>query len=304
VTSCEKCHPGATARFASTPVHVVAAPKAPTIGDRVQYWVRIIYYILIPLVIGFMLFHNVIDYLKKIRSHYAKWKAKGTYLRMSLNERIQHIVLTVTFIILALSGFALRFHWELPFIGGEFNQTLRFYVHRIAGTAFIAYFLYHILWLPLSGRGRGFVRDMIPGFKDLRDLVGILAYNLGVGKKKPEFARFTYVEKMEYWALIWGALLMIATGLILWFEKEATAIFPPWIINVATLIHYYEAILATLAIIVWHFYAVFFNPDIAPMSMTWLSGTLTDEILKEEHQLEWKKWRASQESRKDGPGSG
>jgi cytochrome b subunit of formate dehydrogenase len=298
VATCSQCHPGATPRFASTPIHV-SAVKTPTIGSRIQHWVRIFYWVLIPLVIGFMLFHNITDYLKKVRIHYDKWKAEGNYLRMSLNERLQHFVLIVAFSLLVLSGFSLSFQWQIPFIGGEFAQKLRFYVHRIAAVIFMAYFLYHLLWVPLTKRGRGIIRDLIPHKSDLRDLIGALRYNLGLARTKPGFGRFSYMEKMEYWAMIWGGALMIITGSILWFKKEATAIFPPWFFTVANIIHYYEALLATLAVFVWHFYSVMGNPDISPMAMHWLTGRLPEDVLKEEYRLEWERWKASQQAQQD-----
>jgi cytochrome b subunit of formate dehydrogenase/uncharacterized protein YlaI len=278
VKTCGKCHIGATKRFVTIPVHSSPSIHSPVNGERVQYWVRAIYFVLIPLVIGFMLFHNILDYFKKIRRHYIVCKDSAKYMRMSLNERIQHIVIIVTFVILALTGFSLKFHWGLPFFGGELNQKMRFYIHRVAGAIFIFYFTYHFLWLIFFKGGRRWIKDMIPRFSDLRHLSGNLIYNLGLKKIRLEpQGRFSYIEKIEYWAFIWGANLMIFTGLILWFEKEAVAILPPWVFNGANIIHYYEAILATFSLLVWHLYWVIINPDVAPMAMQWLTGRVPNK---------------------------
>jgi cytochrome b subunit of formate dehydrogenase len=278
--TCGMCHSGATDRFASIPVHTSPSVQGFTTADHIQYWVRLFYLVLIPTILGFMLFHNGIDYLKKIRVRYSQWRRAGGHLRMTRDERIQHAVLMVTFTILVLSGFALTFHWGLPFLEGDLNQKLRYWVHRAAALCFMAYMLYHFVWLLATGRGRGWLRDMIPSFRDLRDLWRTLLYNLGLASTKPRFGRFSYVEKMEYGALLWGSALMILTGLILWFKREATAVIPPWGFNVANVIHYYEAVLAALAIVVWHFYAVVFNPDVAPMAMHWITGTVPEGVLE------------------------
>jgi cytochrome b subunit of formate dehydrogenase len=133
---------------------------------------------------------------------------------------------------------------------------------------------------------------MLPNLKDAYDMVYMMAYNLGLWPSKPEFERFTYVEKMEYLAMVWGTAVMVATGLILWFEEPFLRILPLWAVDVANIIHYMEAILATLAIIIWHFYSVLFNPDVAPMATHWLTGKLTAEEMEHEHGLEWERVQA------------
>jgi cytochrome b subunit of formate dehydrogenase len=103
---------------------------------------------------------------------------------------------------------------------------------------------------------------------------------------KPKFARFSYAEKAEYWALIWGTLVMAVTGAILWFDNTFLGLLTKLWWDVARTVHYYEAWLATLSIIVWHFYFVIFNPDIYPINLAFWKGTLTEEEMEEEHPLE------------------
>ncbi len=91
--------------------------------------------------------------------------------------------------------------------------------------------------------------------------------NLGISKDKPKLDRFSYVEKAEYWALVWGTIVMSLTGLLMWFYIDYIGVFSKLEWDIARTIHYYEAWLAFLAIVVWHFYFVIFNPDIYPMSL-------------------------------------
>ena len=102
----------------------------------------------------------------------------------------------------------------------------------------------------------------------------------GLSKTKPRFDRFSYMEKAEYWALIWGVIVMGATGLMLMFNDFFLANFPYLWLDIATLIHLYEAWLATLAIIVWHFYFVIFNPDVYPLNTALITGTLSEEQME------------------------
>ena len=113
-----------------------------------------------------------------------------------------------------------------------------------------------------------------------------LRYNLGLARERPRFDRFSYVEKMEYFGLVWGSLVMVASGLMLWFEVPFLNRFPAWGLQLATVIHWFEAVLATLFIVVWHFYWTIFNPDVFPMSRAMTSGHLTRGEMEREHPLE------------------
>lgn len=284
--TCGKCHPGIGAGVAQGKVHPQLAQDADTTGEKVQWWVKIIYLMLIPGVLGFMFLHNLLDWLKKVRFHLRLKRLEGQYLRLTLSERIHHIVLMISFSTLAISGFALVFGWKIPGISGELNETIRAYTHRIAALAMVGWAISHSYWLVATKRGRGYVKAMIPRYKDAVDLVEMIAYNLGFISDKPKFERFSYVEKMEYLAMLWGTVVMVITGLVLWFEEIALKLMPLWMVDVANIAHYMEAILATLAIIIWHFYSVLFNPDVKPMAAQWITGTLSEEEMEHEHPLE------------------
>ena len=175
-------------------------------------------------------------------------------------------------------------------------MTIRGVLHRLSGVAIVTLGGYHVLYLLLTERGRGILRDMIPVWKDARDLWETLKNNLFINRpaKEIRMGRFIFRENFEYLGLIWGTLVMTVTGFILWMEVEWLKYFPKWTYDVARAIHFYEAILATLTILVWHFYSVIFNPDVYPMSWAWLNGHLTEHEMKLEHGLELERLKAEQ----------
>ena len=104
-------------------------------------------------------------------------------------------------------------------------------------------------------------------------------------KEKPKIARFGYAEKAEYWAVVWGTIIMGLTGLMIWFKLGVFRFLPRWWLDIALAVHFYEAVLATLAIIVWHFYQVIFDPDVYPVNFAFIDGRVSEEFYKEEHEL-------------------
>jgi cytochrome b subunit of formate dehydrogenase len=221
------------------------------------------------------------------------------YLRMTLNERIQHLNLFINFTILVITGFMLKYpeaFWFSPISGVEMGMTYRGLLHRLSGVLVLTLGGYHILYLLFTERGRGILKDMIPQWKDAKDLWETLKNNLFINRpaKKLKMPRFNFREKLEYLGLIWGTIVMMVTGFILWFKTEWLQFFPMWTWDVARAIHFYEAVLATLTIIVWHFYSVVFNPDVYPMSWAWITGDLTEHEMEEEHGLELEKIKAQE----------
>ena len=286
VVTCGKCHPGATENFARSKVHVDAAATSggAGVGEQVNRWVRRIYLVLIFGTIGFMLAHNLLLFVKKVRARYRA--ADLTVLRMTLSQRAQHVVLAVSFIILAVTGFALKFpdSWIGKMMGS--NEMFRRWSHRIAGVVLLVAGAYHIIYLLTRPEGRQLVKDFLPGSKDLKDVTDNAKYLTGLSEEKAKIGRFGYAEKMEYWAVIWGTIIMGVTGLVIWFKMDVTKFLPRWAVNVALTIHYYEAILACLAIVVWHFYHVIFDPDVYPLNWACWNGKVTRHWQEEEHPLD------------------
>jgi thiosulfate reductase cytochrome b subunit len=163
---------------------------------------------------------------------------------------------------------------------------IRGVVHRIAAVVMVTASIYHLYYILFIPRGKQLIRDLVPVRDDITEAFGVLKYNLGLSKEKPLLGRFSYVEKAEYWALIWGTAVMTITGLILWFDNTFLGILTKLGWDIARTVHFYEAWLATLAIIVWHFYFVLLNPDTYPINLAFWKGTLTEEEMLDEHPRE------------------
>jgi cytochrome b subunit of formate dehydrogenase len=282
--TCGQCHPGATENFAKGNIHVGVGGT----GGVVKYWVEQFYIWLIIVVIGGMVLHNGADYIRKMQALYRErqeWSHPG-YERLNRSERIQHLLTLSSFFALVITGFALKYKWSIPFLSDETNVFLRGDGHRVAAIVMVGTSVYHMFYAIFTERGRDQLARMIPRWQDALDIVAMLKYYMGLSDHKPKFGRYSYVEKAEYLALVWGTIVMVVTGFMLWFENETLKRIPMWGLDVATLIHYYEAILATLAIFVWHLYYVIVNPDFAPMSMTWIDGKLSRHHMEHEHPLE------------------
>lgn len=292
--TCGTCHPGANENFTRGAVHVIATSG----NDRLLYIVSSGYILLIALVIGGMILHNILDFVRKAKRQLMYRRGQlvhhraghRLYLRMSLSERIQHGLLVVSFCTLVLTGFALKFPdawWVAPVRElSPFAFAARGILHRAAAVVMVLSGLYHLYYILAVPRGRQLLRDLSPVPGDLRDAWAVMKYNLGISSHKPMFARFSYIEKSEYWALVWGTIVMGMTGIILWFDNTFLGLLTKLWWDVARTVHYYEAWLATLAIIVWHFYFVIFNPDIYPINLAFWKGTLTEEEMEEEHPQE------------------
>lgn len=294
-STCGKCHPGANENFAQNAVHVVTTTSS---DNDLLYFISNLYIILIVVTIGGMFFHNLIDFWRKANNKLRHRRSGAAhvevghalYLRMSLGERVQHGALALSFITLIVTGFMLRYpdvFWVLSIrsISGTIFE-IRGILHRIAGVVMILASVYHLYYIFFTERGKQLVKDLLPKFQDVKDAIGIAKYNLGLSKNKPMLDRFSYIEKAEYWALVWGTIVMSVTGFILWFDNTFLGLIGKLWWDAARTIHFYEAWLAGLAIVVWHFYFVIFNPDVYPMNLAWFKGTISEEEMAHEHPLE------------------
>ncbi|MBI3297258.1 MAG: hypothetical protein HYZ75_03775 [Elusimicrobia bacterium] len=271
-TACGQCHAGAALRLGTGKVHESLSGSGE--GSRAAGLLRIFYLIAIPLTIGGMLFHNLLDLAHKALTGDRRPMRAEEDPMLSGGERLQHAALAVTFLLLAYSGFALKYTghwWGLPFesLGGE---ALRRLVHRAAAGAFCLVGVYHAAYLLLSAAGKARLSALLPSRRDLRDPFRVLAYNAGLTRRRPALARFSYIEKAEYWALVWGSGVMLATGAVLAFDSLTLRLLPLWVMETASVVHFMEAVLACLAILVWHGYWVAFDPEIYPMNWAWLTG--------------------------------
>jgi cytochrome b subunit of formate dehydrogenase len=213
-----------------------------------------------------------------------------TFERFNRNFRFQHMVMFSSVIILIITGMPIKFpdfilsRFFINLWGGINNSTL---VHRIGALMLVYFMLHHLVYSIFSRDGRRDFVLLIPMPKDLRDAVQNIRYFLGKAKEKPKFGRFSYIEKFDYWAVYWGCIIMIGSGAFLWGESIVLKYLPKFALDIAHEMHSDEALLATLAIVIWHFYNVHFNPDRFPGTLMWWHGRISEHEIKEEHPLEY-----------------
>jgi cytochrome b subunit of formate dehydrogenase len=280
--TCGKCHPGAGTRFAISQVHLTADSASEPAALR---WVRQFYLLLIPVTIGLMLLHNGGDWGRKLIRLRGRVRlapaapprvAHGRgEIRMLPFERVQHALLALSFLTLVWTGFALKYPdqwWARPLLLMEGRYPMRSLIHRVAASVFLAVAVTHAISLMVNRKLREHWKEMLPSVNDPREALSNFAYNLGLGDQPPGRSPHSYIEKAEYWAVVWGAVVMAASGLMLWANSLALRFLPKLWLDVATSVHFYEALLATLAIVVWHFYSSIFDPDVYPLNTAFLTG--------------------------------
>jgi cytochrome b subunit of formate dehydrogenase len=150
-------------------------------------------------------------------------------------------------------------------------------IHKGTAVVFVLLGFYHAWFSLMTRRGRQQLWELLPRLRDVKDVIDQQRYNLGFLKERPCFAAYSYIEKSEYWALLWGSVVMVMTGAILTFENFFMQYFPKWALDLARTIHFYEAVLAVLAIIVWHFYFVIFDPEAYPLSPAMFTGKVHEK---------------------------
>ncbi|MFN3414160.1 MAG: cytochrome b/b6 domain-containing protein, partial [Thermoanaerobaculum sp.] len=207
--------------------------------------------------------------------------------RFTKGELAQHWVLMVTLLGLALTGLALFAHgtWVGKVLMAlEGGMESRGILHRVFAVILMALTLWHFGYVLFSPRGNEQLRAMVPRVADVQGVFGMLRYYRGKQRELPEFGRFTPLQKLQYWGAGLGSLLMILTGLLLWFHTEAMAVLPKWLFDITAVIHGYEGLLLFLVLFVWHIYIVHFSPGNFPMSRTFLTGKITAEELWRDHR--------------------
>jgi cytochrome b subunit of formate dehydrogenase len=209
---------------------------------------------------------------------------------------VMHAFLMLTFIGCALTGVPLLFadhEWAatlVTLLGGFRGAAL---IHRVCATIMIIVFVGHVLrvftraflakdwlayfWGPYS---------LVPNLKDVQDIIAMFKWFFGKGPR-PEFDRYTYWEKFDYWAVFWGMFIIGGSGLILWFPVFFSEFLPGWIFNVATIVHGEEALLAVGFIFTVHFFNGHLRPEKFPMDLVIFTGRLPEHELKDERQVEY-----------------
>lgn len=208
--------------------------------------------------------------------------AEKQYHRFSVAQRIEHLVLILSFSTLGLTGLIQKYAQSgisqalIQFLGGIESTRI---IHRVAAVIFVLGAVYHFIVVGYKLFVERRKATMLPGIKDVKDGIGMIGYNVGLRKDRPRMGRYNFTEKVEYWAMMWGLVLMGLTGFMLWNPIATTNILPGQFIPAAKVAHGMEAVLAVLAILIWHFY----NVHIKKWNWSMIKGKLSHEEMEEEH---------------------
>ncbi len=281
VETCGECHPGSSATFAQSYDHISASLE----NNPINRWISTVYMALIVGTIGGMALHNILIYSWYVRQRLAARRGEVMVTRMTMAEVIQHNIFAIAFFGLVFTGFALRFpeaFWVEWLLAAGVTEELRALLHRVFAVIMVIVSIWHLGWL-LSSKGRSAFTAMLPRFSDVLEAKDNLLYHLGLSDKKARFGRYDYTQKAEYWALIWGTGVMALTGFVLWFPTTFTSFLPWWSVGASQNVHYFEAWLAFLAIVVWHGFYVIVHPERYPIDLTFLKGKMPLHHAEHDH---------------------
>jgi cytochrome b subunit of formate dehydrogenase len=305
VQTCSQCHAGAHRRFAGYLTHA-------THHDSKKYpWLFYSFWGMTALLVGtltFALFHTI-AWLIRLWLTRAHWKraapapGEKLYRRFDRFQRTLHLFMLVSFFTLALTGMTLKFsymNWALvlsQLLGGFEAMGV---MHRLGAVTLTCVFFVHLFELRRRRRTAGLTwMQMIFGpdsillsFRDVKEIIASMKWFFGIGPR-PKYGRYTYWEKFDYFAVFWGVLVIGSTGCILWFPEFFTYIVPGWFVNVATIIHSDEALLAVAFIFTIHFFNTHFRPDKFPMDPVIFTGRMSLEELKHDKPAEYERLLAS-----------
>jgi len=303
VATCGKCHPGSNRRFAGYLTHA-------THHDRHKYpWLFWSFRFMTALLVGTMAFAllHTFAWLVRLwlsREQWAQVKQRAReqengrlYRRFTRFQRLLHLNMLLSFFTLALTGMSLKFSYTgwaqaiARLFGGQPTMAV---LHRLAAILLIVVFALHVRSLFKLKRSESRTwKQMLTGpdtmmfsLKDLKDIVGSMKWFFGIGPR-PDYGRYTYWEKFDYFAVFWGVVVIGSTGFVLWFPELLTHLLPGWSINVATIVHSDEALLAVAFIFTIHFFNTHFRPDKFPMDPVIFTGRMTVEELQHDKPAEY-----------------
>lgn len=296
--TCGKCHKGITGNFTGYYTHATHKNRAKY---PALFWAYMLMTGLLAGVFGFFGLHTVMwlpRAFQYARSRKTVLDSGGKYLlRFTLEERITHLFVIVSFLLLALTGLMIKFY-DTPWakaLSGLMGVRMAGTIHHFCAVITFGYFFYHI-YAVLRDYFRGektfwrffFDKDsMVPNLQDLHDFIATVKWFAGKGPK-PEYGRWTYWEKFDYLAVFWGVPIIGISGLFLWFPEFLTRFVPGWAVNIATIIHSEEALLAIGFIFTIHFFHTYLRPGAFPMDLVIFTGRVPLEKLKDERGREFR----------------
>ncbi len=231
---------------------------------------------------------------------------KKHFYRFTVNQRIQHVILAISVVILVLTGMPLKFSgaaWA-PYLYAIFGGIhIAPVVHKVFGGILMVLFFYHVFYLiyvihkhyykPRKEKeGKMGImgvlkvladQNLTPNLKDAKDIAALMKYLFFLTTKRPDGDNFTWKEKFDYWAPFWGMVIIGGSGIILWNKEFFSVLVPGSAINFLLIAHSDEALLAALFLFIWHWYNVHFSASVFPMGTVFLTGYLSEELMVEEH---------------------
>lgn len=297
VQTCKQCHSNATLAFTGYLTH------ATHNDNEVLYWAFWAMTSLLIFVFGFFGLHTLLWLPRSLKERKKKKKEVATtgpqkyYRRFNKRQRFTHLMVILSFILLALTGMTLKFahmdwaNWIANILGGVKSAGN---IHRFAAVITFGYFTFHLLTLfQLKAKAGISTKEFLFGknslmfsMQDVRDFKASMKWFFGKGPR-PHYGRWTYWEKFDYMAVFWGVAVIGFSGLILWFPEFFTLFFPGWVINVAQIIHSDEALLATGFIFTIHFFNTHLRPESFPMDTVIFTGHVLLEEYKEDRKAEY-----------------
>ena len=300
VATCGQCPEGSHRQFAGYLTHA-------THHDRTKYPILFYtFWFMTTLLVGTLTLAGIHTLLwlprsfQAMRAHKSlKIESQGKEFRrfMPLERRL-HVLVIISFLGLAVTGMTLKFsylgwaQWISHVLGGFESAG---YIHRVCAVITFFYFFTHVFSLYQKRREAGVTwkqfftgpNTMLPTLRDLRDFGATFKWFIGMGPR-PAYGRWTYWEKFDYFAVFWGVMIIGSTGLVLWFPEIFTRILPGWFINVATIVHSDEALLAVGFIFTVHFFNTHFRPDKFPMDTVIFTGRVPLEEFKHDRPDEYR----------------
>ena len=300
IDTCAQCHENVNENFVQYLQHYTPHTKSdnPVLG-----WINTFMLWLLGIVLTVFGSHTVLWLIrlsiKRIKHGPIKKlvKTKLRVGRFSGFERLLHFLMALSFLILAGTGLPLKYAhsematWMVHNVIGFGKAAL---LHRIAAITIGLVFFSHlskILYKAFIKKQKGIFKgpnSLVPNWQDFKDFFNHIAYFIGIKKDEPAWGRWTYWEKFDYFAVVWGIFVIGLAGLTLWFPEAFSKLFPGWLINAAHIIHSEEALLATGFIFVVHFFNTHLRPGAFPMDEVIFTGYLPEEKFKEERSLELK----------------
>jgi len=300
MSTCGVCHEGVSASLLSFDPHNDASDPDD------NFYVYVVWIFMTGLLIGVFSFFGLHDLFWLQRTVVGALKGEfkeearqnGQYIRRfsKMNIRL-HVIIVVTFLLLALTGLPLKFHdtgWAqtlMSLLGGVESSSA---IHRAAALGTFGYALFHLgnlffRWLVRRERGLFWgPNSMVPQPKDIVDIFANFRYFLYLGER-PDADRWNYIEKFDYLAVFWGVMIIGLSGLMLWLPMFFMSFLPGWTINAAYVIHSDEALLATGFIFVFHFFHTHLRPESFPMDVVIFTGKLSLKRFKSERPLEYQR---------------